>query len=212
MATYLTASKQLLDDYACISTLEPTDIQVGDSVVVGSLGAPFNGTFTVLSCPQYKYTGVDTTTGEWTFDQTQPIPNQVLYACTGSNVEFVAIYTGTVAFTPTCTWITAANLVTYLGVSITNPSDDYTLITQAVSAGNQFCSRRRAEAGYNDSLSTSPSGDVTLGTLMYSAALWRSRGSLENVFASFDGMGTAPQQSLTPIVKQLLGIDRPAVA
>jgi hypothetical protein len=35
---------------------------------------------------------------------------------------------------------------------------------------------------------------------------------LENVFASFDNMGTAPQQSLTPIVKQLLGIDRPAVA
>jgi hypothetical protein len=92
MATYATASKQLLDDYACISTLEPTDIQVGDSVVVGSLGAPFNGTFTVLSCPQYRYTGVDSTTGEWTFDQTQPIPNQVLYACTGDNVDFVAIY------------------------------------------------------------------------------------------------------------------------
>jgi hypothetical protein len=47
---------------------------------------------------------------------------------------------------------------------------------------------------------------------MYSAALWRSRGSLENVFATFEGMGSAPQQSLTPIVKQLLGIDRPAVA
>jgi hypothetical protein len=97
-------------------------------------------------------------------------------------------------------------------VSISDPSDDFTLITQAVSAGNQFCSRRRAEAGYNDSLSVSPSGDVTLGTLMYAAALWRSRGSLENVFASFEGMGSAPQQSLTPIVKQLLGIDRPAVA
>jgi len=212
MATYLTASKQLLNNYACISTLEPTDIQVGDSITVGSLGAPFDGTFTVLNCPQYKYTGIDSVTGEWTFDETQPIANQLLYACTGNPVEFVAIYTGTVGFTPTCTWITAANLVTYLGVSITNPSDDYTLITQAVSAGNQFCSRRRAEAGYNDSLSTSPSGDVTLGTLMYAAALWRSRGSLENVFASFDGMGTAPQQSLTPIVKQLLGIDRPAVA
>lgn len=212
MATYATASKQLLDNYACISTLEPTDIQVGDSVTVGSLDAPFNGTFTVLNCPQYKYTGVDSTTGEWTFDATLPIPNQLLFACTGSNVEFAAIYTGTVAFTPTCTWITAANLITYLGVSIINPSDDYTLITQSVSAANQFCSRRRAEAGYNDSLSTSPSGDVTLGTLMYGAALWRSRGSLENVFASFDNMGSAPQQSLTPIVKQLLGIDRPAVA
>ena len=212
MATYLTASKQLLDNYACISTLEPTDIQVGDSVVVGALGAPFNGTFTVLKCPQYKYTGVDSTTGEWFFDETIAVPNQLLFACTGDDVDFTAIYTGTVAFTPTCTWITAANLVTYLGVSITNPSDDYTLITQSVSAANQFCSRRRAEAGYNDSLSTSPSGDVTLGTLMYGAALWRSRGSLENVFASFDNMGTAPQQSLTPIVKQLLGIDRPAVA
>jgi len=212
MATYLTASKQLLDNYACISTLEPTDIQVGDSVVVGALGAPFNGTFTVLKCPQYKYTGVDSTTGEWFFDETIAIPNQLLFACTGDNVDFTAIYTGTVAFTPTCTWITAANLVTYLGVSIINPSDDYTLITQSVSAANQFCSRRRAEAGYNDNLTTSPSGDVTLGTLMYGAALWRSRGSLENVFASFDNMGTAPQQSLTPIVKQLLGIDRPAVA
>ena len=212
MATYLTASKQLLDNYACISTLEPTDIQVGDTVVVASLGAPFNGTYTVLSCPQYKYTGIDGVTGEWLFDTTVAIPNQILFACTGDDVEFVAIYTGSVSFTPTCTWVTVANLVTYLGVSITNPSDDYTLATQAVSAGNQFCSRRRAEAGYNDSLATSPSGDVTLGTLMYCAALWRSRGSLENVFASFDNMGTAPQQSLTPIVKQLLGIDRPAVA
>jgi len=212
MATYSTASKQLLDNYAVVSTLEPTDIQVGDSVVIGALGAPFNGTYTVLACPQYLYTGIDSTTGEWLYNVNVAIPNQILFACTGDDVEFVAIYTGTVGFTPTCTWVTAAQLVTYLGVSITNPSDDYTLITQSISAGNQFCSRRRAEAGYNDSLSTSPSGDVTLGTLMYCAALWRSRGSLENVFASFDGMGTAPQQSLTPIVKQLLGIDRPAVA
>jgi hypothetical protein len=212
MATYATASKQLLDNYACISTLEPTDIQVGDSVVVSGLGAPFDGTFTVLACPQYRFVGVDSETGEFNYDVNVAVPNQILFACTGDDVEFVAIYTGTVAFTPTCTWITTANLVTYLGVSISDPSDDFTLITQAVSAGNQFCSRRRAEAGYNDSLSVSPSGDVTLGTLMYAAALWRSRGSLENVFASFEGMGSAPQQSLTPIVKQLLGIDRPAVA
>lgn len=212
MTTYLTASKQLLDNYACIATLEPTEIQVGDTVVVASLGSPFNGTYTVLNCPQYLYKGIDSTTGEWLFDATVPVANQVLFACTGDDVEFAAIYTGTVSITPNCTWVTAANVVTYLGVSITNPSDDYTLITQAVSAGNQFCSRRRAEAGYNDSLTTSPSGDVTLGTIMYCAALWRSRGSLENVFASFDGMGAAPQQSMTPIVKQLLGIDRPAVA
>lgn len=212
MATYATASKQLLDNYACISTLEPTDIQVGDSVVVSGLGAPFDGTFTVLACPQYRYVGVDGITGEFNYDVNVAVPNQILFACTGTDVEFVVDFDGTVAFTPTCTWITTANLVTYLGVSISDPSDDFTLITQSVSAANQFCSRRRAEASYNDNLSVSPSGDVSLGTLMYAAALWRSRGSLENVFASFEGMGSAPQQSLTPIVKQLLGIDRPAVA
>jgi hypothetical protein len=212
MATYKTASKQLLDDYACISTLEGTQISVGDTVTVGSLGAPFDGAQTVLACPQYLYAGVDGETGEFLYNTDVLVPNQILYAATGDDVEFVAIYTGTVAFTPTCTWVTTAQLVTYLGVTIADPSDDFTLAGQAVSAGNQFCSRRRAEAGYDDNLATSPSGDVTLGTLMYCAALWRSRGSLENVFASFDNMGTAPQQSLTPIVKQLLGIDRPAVA
>ncbi len=212
MATFDTASKQLLDNFAVVATLEPTQIDVGETVVVGSLGAPFNGTYKVLACPQYLFTGADGTTGELLYDTNTPIANQILFACTGADVEFVAIYTGTVAYTPTCTWVTVADLVTYLGVSITNPSDDYTLATQAVSAANQFCSRRRAEAGYFDTLSSSPSGDVTLGTIMYAAALWRSRGSLENVFASFDNMGTAPQQSLTPIVKQLLGIDRPQVA
>ena len=211
MATFDTASKQLLNNFAVVSTLEPTSIDVGDTIVVGALGAPFNGTFTVLACPQYLFEGTDQY-GEFVYNENVSVPNQALFACTGSDVDFVAIYTGTISFTPTCTWVTVANLVTYLGVSITNPSDDFTLATQAVSAGNQFCSRRRAEAGYFDALATSPSGDVTLGTLMYSAALWRSRGSLENVFASFDNMGTAPQQSMTPIVKQLLGIDRPAVA
>jgi hypothetical protein len=65
MATYKTASKQLLDDYACISTLEGTQISVGDTVTVGSLGAPFDGAQTVLACPQYLYAGVDGETGEF---------------------------------------------------------------------------------------------------------------------------------------------------
>jgi hypothetical protein len=75
-----------------------------------------------------------------------------------------------------------------------------------------FCYRRRQESSYKDSLSVSPGTDATLGTLMYAAALWRSRGSIETAFAAFDTMGTPTQQSLTPIVKQLLGIPRPAVA
>jgi hypothetical protein len=210
MATYSVTFKYLLDDYAVLQSLTPTEIAVGQSITVGSVDATFNGTYIVYALPQYLFLGTDTE-GDLLYDINVPIANQVLYAKTASNVERIAA-TGTITYAQTCTWVTAAQLVTYLGVQITNPSDDYTLITQAVSAGNDFAYRRRQEAGYIDNLTTSPGGDATLGTLMYCAALWRSRGSLENTFASFDGMGTAPQQSLTPIVKQLLGIDRPACA
>ena len=210
MATYSVTFKYLLDDYAVLQSLTPTEIAVGQSITVGSVDATFNGTYIVRALPQYLFLGTDTE-GDLLYDFDIPIANQVLYAKTASNVERIAA-TGTITYTQTCTWVTAAQLVTYLGVQITNPSDDYTLITQSVSAGNDFAYRRRQEAGYIDSLTTSPGGDATLGTLMYCAALWRSRGSLENAFASFDGMGAAPQQSLTPIVKQLLGIDRPACA
>jgi hypothetical protein len=210
MAVYSVTNKYLIDDFAVLQLLTPTEIAVGESITVAGVDATFNGTYTVRALPQYRYVGVDTQ-GDLLYDIDEPIANQVLYAKVADDVDRVAS-SGTVTYTLTCTWVSAAELITYLGVQITNPSDDYTLITQAVSAGNQFCYRRRQEAGYIDSLTTSPGGDQTLGTLMYCAALWRSRGSLENTFAAFDGMGTAPQQSLTPIVKQLLGIDRPACA
>ena len=210
MAVYSVTHKYLLDDYAVLQLLTPTEIAVGQSITVAAVDATFNGTYTVRALPQYLYVGIDTE-GDLLYDIDVPIANQVLYARTATDVDRVAA-SGTVTYTQTCTWVTAADLITYLGVQITNPSDDYTLITQSVSAGNNFCYRRRQEAGYIDSLTTSPGGDQTLGTLMYCAALWRSRGSLENTFAAFDSMGAAPQQSLTPIVKQLLGIDRPACA
>ena len=212
MTTYNTATKQLISNYACISTLEPTDIAVGQSITVASIGSPFNGTFTVLALPQYAFIGVDSNSGEFEYDVEVPRPNQIIYAATGDNVNYVAFYAGTVVYTQSCSWITTAELITYLGVSITNPSDDYTLAVAARNAGNDFAYRRRQESNYFDSLSTSPGHDVTLGTLMYCAALWRSRGSIETAYAAFDTMGTPTQQSLTPIVKQLLGIPRPAVA
>jgi hypothetical protein len=211
MAVYSVTNKYLIDDFAVLQLLTPTEIAVGESITVADVDATFNGSnLVVRALPQYRYVGVDTQ-GDLLYDINEPIANQVLYAKVADDVERIAA-TGTVTYTLTCTWVSAAELITYLGVQITNPSDDYTLITQSVSAGNQFCYRRRQEAGYIDSLTTSPGGDQTLGTLMYCAALWRSRGSLENTFAAFDGMGSAPQQSLTPIVKQLLGIDRPACA
>jgi hypothetical protein len=210
MATYTVTNKYLIDNFAVLQLLTPSEIAVGSSITVASVDATFNGTFTVRALPQYLFLGTDTQ-GDLLYDYQIPIADQVLYAKTADDVERVAA-SGTVTYEPVCTWVTAAQVMTYLGITITNPSDDYTLLTQSVSAGNQFCYRRRQESGYIDSLTTSPGGDATLGTLMYCAALWRSRGSIEATYATFDGMGSAPQQSLTPIVKQLLGIPRPAVA
>jgi len=210
MATYTVTNKYLIDNFAVLQLLTPSEIAVGSSIVVASVDATFNGSYVVRALPQYLFVGVDTQ-GDLLYDYQVPIADQVLYAKTASDVERVAA-SGTVSYDPVCTWVTAAQVMSYLGITIANPSDDYTLLTQSVSAGNQFCYRRRQESGYIDSLTTSPGGDVTLGTLMYCSALWRSRGSIESTYATFDGMGSAPQQSLTPIVKQLLGIPRPAVA
>jgi hypothetical protein len=210
MATYTVTNKYLIDNFAVLQLLTPSEIAVGSSITVASVDATFNGTYTVRALPQYLYLGIDDQ-GDLLYDYEIPIADQVLYAKTASDVSRVAA-SGTVAYSPVCTWVTAAEVMSYLGITITNPSDDYTLLTQSVSAGNQFCYRRRQESSYIDSLTTSPGGDATLGTLIYCAALWRSRGSIEATYATFDGMGSAPQQSLTPIVKQLLGIPRPAVA
>ena len=210
MATITVTHKQLRSNYAVLQTLTPAEFEVGDSIVVATVGVPFNGTKIVYALPQFLFLGIDSE-GDLLFDYNIPIPNQVLFAETSDDIERTAA-TGTITYAPVCSWVSAAEVMTYLGITIANPSDDYTLLTQSVSAGNQFCYRRRQESGYTDSLTTSPGGDATLGTLMYCAALWRSRGSIENTYATFDGMGTATQQSLTPIVKQLLGIPRPAVA
>jgi hypothetical protein len=211
MATYTVTFKQLLDNYAVLQTLTDTDIEVGQSITVASVGSPFNGTFVVYAMPKFEYIGIDTE-GDLLFNSNVSIPNQVLFACTGTNVERTASATGTITYTQNCTWVTTAQLLTYLGVEIDDPSDDYTLATQARNAANDFCYRRRQEAGYFDSLTVSPGHDVTMGCLMYAAALRRARGSVQDTFANFDGMGSASVSAMTPLIKQLLGIDRPQVA
>ena len=46
---------------------------------------------------------------------------------------------------------------------------------------------------------------------MLGSAYYRQRGSLDSI-ASFQDFGTAPIIGMNAMVKQLLGIDRPAVA
>lgn len=208
MATYTVTFKQLLDNYAVLQTLTTNELEVGRSFTVSGVGAPFNGTFTVYALPQYEFIGIDSE-GDPLYNIDVPVPNQVLFALTGTNVERTAA-TGTVTFSPVCTWITAQQIEDWLGIG-TATAADTTFLTQCASAVNQLAFRRRYEAGYFDSLTTSPSADVTLGTIMWGGALYRARGSIDT-FASFTEMGTAPVTGLSPMIKQLLGIDRPQVA
>ena len=213
MATYEIIFNQRIDNYAVVQTLTDNDVVVGESITVSGLGSGLNGTFTVYAQPQYLFMGTDSD-GNLIFDASFPIPNQVMYYDADTDLDRVAVQPpGTLTYTQTCTWVTAAQVMTYLGITIENPSDDYTLLTQATSAANAFCWRRRQESGYTgDALGTSPGGDCTLGVLMYAAALWRSRGSVQDTFATFDGMGSASVSAMTPMIKQLLGISRPQVA
>jgi hypothetical protein len=208
MAVYTVTFKQLLDGYAVLQTLTPNEIEVGRSITVAGVGAPFNGTFDVYALPQYEYVGLDGE-GNLLYNVDIPVANQVLFAVAGSDVDRTAA-TGTITYTVTCTWVTAGQIEDWLGIG-TASALDTAFLTTCASAANQFAFRRRYEAGYFDSASTSPSGDATLGTIMLGGAYYRARGSIDT-FASFNEMGTAPTVGLSPMIKQLLGIDRPQVA
>ena len=211
MATYSVTFHQRLDDYAVVQTLENTDIAIGESITLAGLGHGLNGTHTVYALPQYLYVGTDSQ-GDIHLDADVPIPNQVMfYDADGDLERSAAIPQGTLTYTQTCTWVTSAQVQLWLG--LTSPTaDETTFLAQCASAGNQVAYRRRQEASYFDALATSPSGDVTLGTIMLAGAYFRQRGSIDQ-FASFDSMGQAiTTNAFTPMVKQLLGIDRPAVA
>jgi hypothetical protein len=208
MATYSVTNKYLLDNYAVLQLLTPSEIAVGESIVVASVDATFNGTYTVRALPQYLYIGTDDD-GDLLYDFNVPIQNQVLYAKTASDVNRVAA-TGTVAYTLTCTWTTSQNILDWLGITVATAGDQ-TFTTTCAAAANAFCYRRRQEAGYIDSLTTVPSQDVFLGSVMYGAALYKARGSVD-VFSSFQDMGQSPVPGMNGQIKQLLGIDRPACA
>ena len=209
MAVYQVTFHQRLDNYAVVQTLTEPDVAVGQSMTIAGLGHGLNGTHVIYDLPAYLFLGVDSE-GDLLFDVNQPIPNQVLYYDADDDLDrSAAIPQGTLTYVETCTWVTGPQIATYLG--ITTAGDETAFLVQCAAAANAFCFRRRQESGYTDALTTSPGGDVTLGTLMYGSALYRQRGSVDQ-FASFTDMASAPVVGLSGLVKQLLGISRPQVA
>jgi hypothetical protein len=201
-----------LDDYAVVQLLVNIDAAPEQEVEIAGIGNGFNDSGAIaVAFPQYEFTGVNDE-GAWTFDYETPVANQVMYQNAGANVTWYAVDPyGTLEWNPVCSWVTNANVIEWLGIGQAT-ANDTAFITKCVSAANQFAYRRRLESGYlTDELAVSPGGDVTLGTIMYAALLYRERGSADS-FASFDSMGVTPVPSAMGRIMQLLGVGRPQVA
>jgi hypothetical protein len=200
-----------IDDYAVVQLLTNVNVTVGEEVEISGVPGGFNDSGVIVTAlPQYKYLGVDSD-GVLMYDYNVPIPNQVLYQNPGTNVEYGPCDPyGSLEYAYVCTWISVTELQNYLGITVATTAET-TFLTQCRASANSFCFRRRREAGYSDQLAVVPDESVKLGTIMYGAALYRQRGSIDT-FASFDSMSTATITGLAPIIKQLLGIDRPQVA
>jgi hypothetical protein len=201
------------DNYAVLQTLENVPLNVGDRVNIQNVEASFNGNNKlVVACPQHEFIGVNEANGDWMFNYDVLIPNQVMYQSVGANKEISALTTyGTLIWEPEIEWIDDDDLEKYLDIPLTS-ANAAVLITQSVEAANRVAYRRRQEAGYlTDVTDEVPNEAVFLGTLMIAAAYFRQQGSY-TALASFDGMGVPPANGITPMVLQLLGINRPQVA
>jgi hypothetical protein len=209
MAAYSVTQKYIVDNYAVVVLLTNADpLEVGQSFTLAGVDATFNGTYTVHTLPPFRFMGVDEY-GFFIYDPEQPIQHQVLFAKTAAD-GIISPAIGTLTTTPTCTWITADSQVEdWLGIGTATVADQ-TFITQCRLASNEFSFRRRQEAGYKDSLTTVPNASVLLGAIAYAGFLYRQRGAVTD-FAGFDGLAAGGSMGLSPMIKQLLGIDRPAV-
>jgi hypothetical protein len=206
---YNVTNAQRTDDVAVIRLTVDPDFPIGATVTLAGVGHGLDGDQVVIGFPQYLLVGVDDN-GNYIYDENVRISNQILFIDNGADLARQA-NAGTVTYDPVCTWIDADDVAAWLGISVATEADE-DFIELCAASSNAFCFRRRSEAGYTgDQLSVAPNDAVKLGAIQYAGALYRQRGSIDS-FASFDSMSTGNVVGLSGIIKQLLGIDRPAVA
>lgn len=210
MATYDLAFAERLDGVVVLQTFVPNGIGVSDSVVIAGAPHGMSGTHKIISTEEFAFIGLDDQ-GDLLFDYDVIRLNQIIYVQAGDN-EPRDTATGTVTLTETCTWITNQMVLDWLGVAPAT-ANDTAFVTVCTEAGNALAYRRRKSAGYTDSLTTVPSSDVKLGTIMYAAGLYRARGSASyEGFASYESMSvTQPNVAMGEILR-LWGCNRPQVA
>lgn len=210
MATFSITHHQRIDGVAIVQTLTETDIAVGQSVTLSGLGHGLNGTHVVIAVPQYLYIGL-TYQGDLEFNYDVIIPNQLAFISSGNALERSAVDPfGTLTWSISCTWTTSAKVTEFLGISAAT-ANDTAFIATCVGASNAWSFRKRVEAGYADSPTTSPSDDVTLGATLYAAALYREKGSIDS-FQTYESMTSGAPIANMGRIHQLLGVNRSQVA
>lgn len=177
----------------CTLTISNTDIEdyyIGDKVRVEGISNDFNGTHTL--------TAVNLTAMTVTY-------NKGNATVTLNDIRGAEIYV-------IPQWVSEADVKVWLGIDVAT-ANDTAFIAECVEAANQWCFRKRQEAGYlKDRATFVPSGDVAQGATLYAATLYRERGTSGDSYGGFDGMGNLPMPVTLHRIMQLLGCGRAQVA
>jgi len=177
----------------CTLTLineELNDYYVGDKVRVNGISNVFNGVHTLTAVDQVNLT-ITYSKGNFT---------QTLNNIRGAEVEVLP------------QWTDEAAVISWLGIDSAT-ANDTDFISVCVEGANEWCYRKRQEAGYTmDRTTFVPSGDVALAATMYAATLYRERGTSSDSYGSYDGFGAQPQPVTLARIMQLLGCPRARVA
>jgi hypothetical protein len=206
MATYNLAFHTRLNDVVVLQTFVDTNVQTQDTITVAGAGHNLNGNHLVISTEPYEYLG-QSYDGDLEFDYSVVRENQIIFIDAGADLER-SIATGTVSFTPSCTWITNQNVLDWLGVAPAT-ANDTAFVTVCTDAANALAFRRRRSSGYTDALSSAPSADVKLGTIMYAGGLYRARGTSGfEGFAAFESMAAGGPAVAMGEILRLWGCNR----
>lgn len=177
----------------CTLTISNTDIDdyyIGDKVRVEGINNNFNGTHTL--------TGVNLTAMTVTY--TKGNATQTVNGIRGAEIYVMP------------QWCSDADIVQWLGIDPAT-ANDTAFISECVEASNEWCFRKRQEAGYDKDRATFvPNQAAHQGAVLYGATLYRERGTSGDSYASYDGFGNMPQPVTLARIMQLLGCPRARVA
>jgi hypothetical protein len=134
--------------------------------------------------------------------------NTITAAGVGPNIT--AFNPPAASLVPLVTWVADSDVALFLGFTPEVDSDDELFLSKCVDAANEFGYRRRQQAGYSDSRCLIPNSSALQGVILYAAALYRERGSIDS-FQSFGEQVIPGMTGSMGQILRLLGIGRPAV-